>query len=288
MTHYNCDSERHVRYFVQHEGGFYLKKLWVVLVAFMMIFILSGVVMAEGNAGSVYFDLAVSGSSKDSIDANGPIPLSPKEYNLDFSGKSGYTIGGDYLFGSFKAVLEYSRDSFENTKFTNGAFLTGASKSKLDYTAGVTLAKVGYRVIHNDQFSLDLMTGYLGLSVSGIGYNNGHMNYTNDGPMAALDFSWNSKKLELSGTYGTTIGATPSMKMLDNDLPGMFGDTVADKSSTLTAYRIKVLYMFWDNVGLSFSYAGVKSSLEYKYSSGEKVNDDADYSGIALGVTYKF
>jgi hypothetical protein len=265
-----------------------LKKLLVLLIVIMMIFIMSTVVMAEANSGSVYLDLAVGGSSKDSIDANGPIPLSPKEYVLDFSGKSGYTIGGDYLFGSFKAVLEYSRDSFENTKFTTGAFLTGASKSQLDYTAGITLAKVGYRVIHNDQFSLDLMTGYLGLSVTDIDYNSGHMNYTNDGPMAALDFSWNSKKLELSGTYGTTIGANPSMKMLDKDLPGMFGDTVADKSSTLTAYRIKVLYMFWDNVGLSFSYSGLKSSLKYTYSSGEKVDDVADYSGAALGVTYKF
>jgi hypothetical protein len=262
-----------------------LKKLLVLLIVIMMIFIMSTVVMAEANSGSVYLDLAVGGSSSDNIDTKGL-----GNYGLDFDGVSGYTVGGDYFFGPFKAVLEYSSDSFENTKITsNGPLLSAsASKSQFDYTAGITLAKVGYRIINSNQFALDAMAGYLGLDVTDIDYYGGDMNYTNHGPMAALDFSWNFKKLELSGTYGTTIGATPSMKMLDNDLPGMSGDTVADKSSTLTAYRIKLLYMFWDNIGMSLSYAGLKSSLKYTYSSGEKVNNDADYSGIALGVTCKF
>ena len=107
--------------------------------------------------------------------------------------------------------------------------------------------------------------------------------------MAALDFSWNaSQKLEISGTYGTTFGASSSMKMLDDDMPAIFHTTVDSKSSTLTAYRIKALYMFWDNVGLSLSYSGVNSSIKYTYADGENVNDDASYSGIALGVIYKF
>jgi hypothetical protein len=264
-----------------------LKKLLVLLIVIMMIFIMSTVVMAEANSGSVYLDLAVSGSSTDNIDTKGPLSLG--NAGLDFDGVSGYTVGGEYVLDSFKAVLEYSRDSFENTSFTSSSTLLPlvTPKSQLDYTAGITLAKVGYRVIHNDRFSLDAMAGYLGLDVTDIDYYGGDMNYTNHGPMAALDFSWNSKKLEISGTYGTTFGASPSMKLLDSDMSGSLG-TVTDKSSTLTAYRIKVLYMFWDNIGMSLSYAGLKSSLKYTYSHGEKVDTDADYSGIALGVTCKF
>ena len=248
--------------------------------------------MAAEQSSNIYFDLAIYGTSENSIVGEG---FMPADYLLNFDGVVGGTIGGEYVNGSFKTVLAYSYNAFENTSYTPDLPLIppGTEKSKFDFAAGITTAKFGYKLINTENFTLWGVAGYLGLEVKDIDYSSGHLNYENDGPMAGIDLNWKvNDKLEITANYARTFNGNASMEFLDVDLPAMFGGaTVADQSSSLSEYRIKAIYMFWENVGLSLSYAGLNSTLKYTYTGAggtEKIEDEATYSGWALGVVKKF
>jgi hypothetical protein len=255
-----------------------MKKVFVLVVALCLVFLTTAIVAAEDNTWNVYFDLGVSGSSSNTENVP-PLLSPPSKTVLDFKGTSGYLIGGEYEFGSFLVVAEYTSNSFQNSKVTgDGSVVSSDGMSKYDYSSSTTLIRGGYYFINNDKFKFNGLLGYMGLSVDNKGTS---QDLTNGGPLVGLDATYNcSDKFSLNGSYCTTVGATSSIDALDTMNPD-------SKSSNLTTYRIKGLYKFTDSLGAYLSYSALTSSLKYSYAFGD-IKDVASWNGWALGMDYKF
>lgn len=271
-----------------------MKTLAVLAMALVLVFSMAAVVMAEGN---FYFDLGISGSSTNTMKlpnldlgaiGTNPALLGATDSKMSYDGTSGYLIGGEYNFGRYKVVAEYTGNTFKNTGVTGtkqpaagGGSINLPGNSDLNFTANVTLIKGGYRFLDNDRFKLDAVIGYLGLNVTGMSGNYTDANFSNGGPVVGLDGSYDvSEKFSISASYGATIGASSSMKAMDKMSP-------TSSESSLTAWRIKGLYMVNEKWGAYLSYSNLNSYLKYKFAIGE-VTVDSVWSGWALGANYKF
>jgi hypothetical protein len=256
-----------------------MKTVFVLLVALCLIFSTVAIVAAADNSGNVYFDLGVSGSSSNNLEVVGV----GKEV-LDYNGTSGYLIGGEYDFGSYLVVAEYTSNSFQNSKAAGILATAPNGTSVFDYSSSTTLIRGGYYFINNDKVKFNGILGYMTLNVTNKDAASKPMDLTNGGPLVGLDATYNFfDKFSLNGSYAMTIGASDSMDYLDTKYPG------ASKSSSLTTYRIKGLYTINDQWGAYMSYSSLTSSLRYKYTApAPDINVDSTWSGFALGANYKF
>lgn len=274
-----------------------MKKLLVFGLAVVLVLTMATMVMAKG---SIYFDLAVSGSSTNTLDTPdlpwAVIGTNPELFgasiaNMDFSGTMGFLIGGEYNFDRFKVVAEYNGYSFEHDKTTGtyqdavplvgGQPIDNPANSNLDYTAIVTMVKGGYRLIDKDQVRFDVVAGYLGLEAKGMEGAYKDANFTNDGPMLGFDAYYDfSEKYTLKFSYETVIDGSPDLKALDDMSPSA-------KSSDLTAWKIRGIYKLNEKWDISLAYSNLASKIRYTTALG-KVKVDSEFSGFALGTIYNF
>lgn len=271
-----------------------MKKILIFGSAIVLVLTMATMVMAEG---SIYFDLAVSGSSTNTLNTpdlplavigTNPELLGASTANMDFSGTMGFLIGGEYNFDRFKVVAEYNGYKFKNDNTTGtlqgalgGGPIDKPSNSDLDYKAIITLIKGGYRLIDKDQFRFDVVGGYLGLKIKGMEGAYKDANFINDGPMLGFDVYYDfSEKYTLKCSYETVIDGSPSLKALDDMSP-------SSKSSDLTAWRIRGIYKLNEKWDISLAYSNLESKIRYTTALG-KVKVDSKFSGFALGTIYHF
>jgi hypothetical protein len=169
---------------------------------------------------------------------------------------SGYILGGEYNFDKFKIGLEYLSATEEKSPMSN------SGSSDADYYSYEV--KFGYRVLQNDQFTLDAALSYYDQKYD----NNSDVEIS--GVVIGADASYKfTDKISLAGSIGFSVDGTAEVKGL------------SDMDTDILIGKIQGNYNFTDNIAGFVGYRYVSADID---SPGDKLTN----SGATVGVSYTF